>query len=243
MVIGIVLIKNNDRINFKKGEKMKTINNLEEISDGRLYDIRDMVKADTGGCENCSACCHGVGDLVVLTPFEVYKIKNHLNVTFDELLADKFELRVDDKILLPYLKMHGDSERCSFLNSEDRCSIHSERPSICRLFPLGRVYGKDDFKYFLQVGACVKPKLGKIKVKKWIGIENYNENKAYIIAWYNLLQALSFRVKFIRDDQELYEVNEYLLDTFYRMNLGDGVDFYSNFNDILQEAKSRLGII
>lgn len=222
---------------------MKSLRTLEGISDGRIYDIEDAVKADTCGCDGCSACCHGVGDLVVLTPFDVYEIVSHLNVSFDELLVDKLELRENNKVMLPYLKMHGDSERCSFLNEEGRCIIHRHRPNICRLFPLGRVYEEDDFKYFLQVGSCMKPNLKKVKVKEWIGIENYQENKAFILAWYRLLKALTFRLKFVRDDQERDAINKYLLDTFYRMTLKDGEDFYSAFFRYLPEAKNRLGII
>ena len=34
---------------------------LAEISDGKLYGAEDMVKADCGDCEGCSACCQGMG--------------------------------------------------------------------------------------------------------------------------------------------------------------------------------------
>ena len=51
---------------------MKSINILEEISDGKLYDIEDTVKADTCGCDGCNDCCCDVGELVVLTPFDIY---------------------------------------------------------------------------------------------------------------------------------------------------------------------------
>jgi len=222
---------------------MKSLTTLEGVSDGKVYDIKDMVKADAGGCEGCSACCHDVGDLVALTPFDVYEMVSHLNISFDELLVDKLELHVNNKIKLPHLGMHGESKGCSFLNAEKRCTIHGHRPNICRLFPLGRVYEEDDFKYFLQVGACTKPKLAKIKVKKWIGIENYRENKAFILAWYNLTKALAFRVKFISDEKELDAINEYLLNSFYRLSLKDGEDFYTAFFDRLPKAKNRLGII
>ena len=30
---------------------------MKEVSDGKLYTSNDMVKADCGGCEGCSACC------------------------------------------------------------------------------------------------------------------------------------------------------------------------------------------
>ena len=39
---------------------------LSEISDGKLYDANDMVKADCKGCEGCSACCRGMGKSIVL---------------------------------------------------------------------------------------------------------------------------------------------------------------------------------
>ncbi|MGL5693395.1 MAG: YkgJ family cysteine cluster protein, partial [Peptostreptococcaceae bacterium] len=77
---------------------MKSINRLEEISDGKLYDIKDIVKADTCGCDGCSDCCRDVGDLVVLTPFDIYEIVNHFKIEFDELLGEKIELRQNNKI-------------------------------------------------------------------------------------------------------------------------------------------------
>ena len=222
---------------------MKSIKNLDDISDGRFYGINDMVEADSGGCHGCSVCCHGVGDLVVLTPFDVFEIVNHSNVSFDEILVDRIEMHLDDKIKLPHMRMNGESQRCSFLNTNDRCSIHGVRPNICRLFPLGRVYKEDDFKYFLQVNVCKGQKLQAIKVKKWIDIDNYHENKAFILEWYRLLKALTFRIKFIRDVEELNEINNYLLDTFYRIQLKEGENFYSAFYDRLPESKLKLGII
>lgn len=222
---------------------MRSENRLEEISDGKIYDINDMVKADAGGCDGCSACCHGVGDLFSLSPYDIYMICSNEKVTFDELLNDKIELIIDEKISLPHLKMYGDKERCSFLDEDNRCSIHSFRPGVCRLFPLGRVYEDDDLKYFLQLGACTKPKLNKIKVKKWIGISNYKENKKFVLEWYKLIKALRFRLKFVRDENELKKMNNYLIDVFYKMSASTDEEFYVDFNSKLAEAKSNLGIL
>ena len=72
---------------------MRPKNILDEISDGKLYDIEDIVKADTCGCDGCSDCCIDVGDLVVLTPFDIYEMVSFLDVKFDELLNDKIDLR------------------------------------------------------------------------------------------------------------------------------------------------------
>ena len=222
---------------------MKSINILDEISDGKLYDINDIVKADTCGCDGCSDCCHDVGDLVVLTPFDIYEMVNYLNTTFDELIGNKIELRENNKILLPYLKMNEKNKKCSFLNYENRCTIHSKRPNICRLFPLGRAYQDDDFKYFLQIGNCPKEDLKDVKVEKWIEIENYNENKKFILEWYKFIKALTFRLKFIRDENEINEINKTLLDNCYRIKIKEDENFYSEFSKRLPEIKNKLGII
>lgn len=220
---------------------MRTRNILDEISDGKLYDIHDKVKADTCGCNGCNDCCCDVGELVVLTPFDIYEMTNYLGVGFDELLGDKIELRENNKIKLPYLKMQK-NKRCSFLNMEGRCTIHSKRPNICRLFPLGRVYKNDDFKYFLQVGNCPKDNLKEVKISDWMGIENYNTNKTFILDWYKFIKALTFRLKFVRDEEELKAINKILLDDFYGRDMKNG-DFYREFAEILPGIKNKLGII
>lgn len=221
---------------------MKTNIDLTAISDGRLYDINDLVKVDTGGCQGCSACCHGVGDLVELTPYDVYEMTRRLNLSFEDLLDEHLALRLENGLLLPHLGMQGPDEKCSFLDADGRCTIHSARPGICRLFPLGRVYEQDSFRYFLQAGACVKPRLEKVKIKKWIGIQHYAANKAFIVAWYQLLKALAFRVKFIREEEALHGFRQEVLQSFYR--IGPEVeDFYAEFYRILPEAKERLGVL
>lgn len=220
---------------------MRTTNILDKISDGRLYDIEDVVKADTCGCDGCSDCCKDVGDLVVLTPFDIYEITNYLNMDFDKLIGDKIVLRENNKIVLPYLKMQENNKNCSFLDEKGRCTIHLKRPNICRLFPLGRAYQDNDFKYFLQVDNCPKDELKDVKVSQWINIENYNENKKFILEWYKFIKALTFRLKFVRDEDEIENINQILLDSFYRVKIDN--DFYKSFEELLPKVKNKLGII
>ena len=228
---------------IRSGKSVRTLKTLEGISDGRLYDIEDKVNADTCGCNGCYTCCHQVGDLVELTPFDAYEITQHLGISFDGLIGDKLALQQSQKLRLPYLKMVGETQQCSFLNTEGRCSIHGQRPNICRLFPLGRVYENDDFKYFLQVNTCVMPDLQPITVKEWIGIVNYNENKTFILAWYKFLKALNFRMKFVYDEAELEKMTDYVLTTFYGLEVEEGEDFYQAFFRVLPLAKATLGIL
>ena len=124
---------------------------LEEISDGKLYDLNDMVKADCHQCIGCSDCCKGMGESIVLDPLDIHRLCINLNKTTEELLNQEIALGIMDGNILPYLQMRGQEERCVFLNEKERCSIHAFRPGICRIFPLGRFYENHSFQNFFQI--------------------------------------------------------------------------------------------
>ena len=102
---------------------------MKEVSDGKLYTANDMVKADCGGCQGCSACCRGMGESIVLDPLDIHRLCCGLETDFNGLMVDKIELNIVDCLILPNLKMAGEKEACSFLNKDGRCSIHGFRAS------------------------------------------------------------------------------------------------------------------
>lgn len=202
---------------------------LEDISDGRLYDINDMVKADCMDCEGCSACCRGMGSSIVLDPYDIYRLTTELDTTFEGLMVGAIELNVVDGVVLPNLKMTGEDEKCYFLNEEGRCSIHSSRPGICRLFPLGRYYENDDFKYILQVNECKKKDRTKIKVKKWIDTPNLVENKRFILDWHRYLKEMQKKVAECKEDEVIKQISMSTLLKFYITPYDKEKDFYEQF--------------
>ena len=213
---------------------------LNEISDGKLYTLNDMVKADCNDCKGCSACCKGMGSSIILDPLDAFRIMSNLGLTFEQLLIDKIELNVVDGIILPNLKMIGPNERCTFLNAESRCSIHSFRPGICRLFPLGRYYKDDTFYYFLQVHECKKDNRSKIKVKKWIDTPDIKRNEKFINDWHYFLKNLECKIKESQDNSTAKTVSMYLLKQFYLTPYNTEKEFYPQFELRMEEAKSVL---
>ena len=101
---------------------------LEEISDGKLYDANDMVKADCQDCKGCCDCCKGMGDSVLLDPYDVCRLSRGLQRTPEDLIGNMLELGISDGNILPHLAMKGAEERCVFLNGEGRCAVHAIRP-------------------------------------------------------------------------------------------------------------------
>lgn len=223
---------------------MKDLVDLNSISDGHLYTISDIVAIDTEGCKGCSQCCNGVGEMVQLTPYDIYSIKNKCEMAFDELLETYCTLRLQGKLKLPYLAMDSTTSRCAFLNDEDRCSIHSARPNICRLFPLGRVYEQDTYHYFVQKDACPSPIKKNISIEKWIGLSNDHLHQQFLLTWHQILKALQFKLKFVHDESDLSTIQTQFLDAFYHLiEAHDDLAFYQTFFTELPDIKRNLGIL
>ena len=221
---------------------MKREVDLNEISDGKLYGPNDMVKADCGDCKDCFACCQGMGESIVLDPHDVHRLTKGLNMSFEALLDGKIELNVYDGMILPNLKMTGTKETCAFLNQEGRCSIHNIRPGICRLFPLGRVYDSNGFKYFLQVHECKNQNRTKVKVKKWIDTPDLKQNEKLVLAWHDFVTDIQNRMMTIKDDTLFKKVNMFLLEQFY-MERYHEEDFYKQFEERLEKAKTVIEML
>ena len=219
---------------------MKRNVDMKEISDGNLYDINDMVKADCNDCKGCSACCRGMGESILLDPLDVYNLTTGLQTSFEQLLAGLIELNVVDGVILPNLNMNNEKQACSFLNEEGRCSVHSFRPGICRLFPLGRYYEDHDFKYFLQIHECKNPNKTKVKVKKWIDIPDLPKNHQYIIDWHYFIDDVQNKFTKITNDELIKKIDLFILQHFFMERYNETEDFYEQFNLRLEKAKKVI---
>ena len=205
---------------------------LDEISDGKLYDLNDCVKVDCHDCQGCSSCCRGMGSSILLDPLDVHRLRMHLGKSFDELLEEALELRMVDGTILPNLRMAG--------SREGRCGIHAARPGICRLFPLGRYYEEHKFRYFLQVHECSKTNRSKVKVKKWIDTPSPRQYEKFVTDWHYFLEDAERLVAESQGTDSPRNLNLYILQNFYRKPFDAEQDFYRQFETRLEDARYLL---
>lgn len=207
---------------------------LNEISDGKLYSVNDLVKAGCNDCVGCSACCRGMGDSIILDPLDIHNLTVGLCKTFEDLMeGGSIALRVVDGLILPHLNMIGAEEKCSFLNEEGRCKIHSFRPGFCRLFPLGRVYDEEGFRYFLQVNECTYKNRTKVKVKKWIDVPEIGKYEQFVIDWHFFQKEWQEELNSCEDLEARKQVSMLILREFYQKSYGKK-DFYEEFGERLK---------
>ena len=222
---------------------MKRHVDINEISDGRLYSSGDMVKADCHDCEGCSECCRGMGSSIILDPMDIWRIQKGIGKGFQALLEKgKIELNMADGMILPDLKMDTEREACPFLDSRGRCSIHACRPGLCRLFPLGRYYEENGFKYFIQIHECRKQDRGKIKIKKWLGIPNLKAYENYIMEWHAFLNQCENALETL-SEENVRILELYVLRRFYETAYmaADENGFYEEFSSRLGEVREKFG--
>lgn len=209
---------------------------MSEISDGKKYTSKDMAKLGCQDCAGCSACCRIVGDSIILDPYDIYRLTGHLGQSFEELLTSKLSLGVVDGVVLPHLNIADDGSGCGFLDGAGRCSIHSARPGICRLFPLGRIFADGTFSYFLQVNECKKPNRTKVKISKWLDIPNLPQYETFINDWHWYLKELSEEAASCEDAERLNRISMGVLKKFYLAPYDAEQDFYKQFYKALQEG-------
>lgn len=219
------------------------LQDLHEISDGKIYGINDMVRAACRDCEGCHACCEQMGDSIVLDPLDVFRLTKATGKNFEALLADTIELHVTDGLILPSLKMAGENERCVFLDEAGRCSIHALRPGLCRAFPLGRIYEERQIRYFLQADACRRPGKSKVKVGRWLDASEPKKYEQFLLAWHGLRGSMQKRLTDMWDEQTAKTANMLILNLFFANPFEEETDFYMQFENRMEQAKRALGMV
>ncbi len=91
-------------------------------------------------CRACSRCCYG--KRIQVNPYELARLARYLGTTTTEVIA---HFTVDGGVALA---SRPDSA-CVFLGPHG-CSVHADRPLVCRLYPLGRIVQADGSESFVE---------------------------------------------------------------------------------------------
>lgn len=116
------------------------------------------------GIKCFTKCCSNID--IMLTPYDVLRLKNRLEISSAEFLDKHTVMRIDDKSSHPYayLKMEGEGRVCPFLGSvEEGCKVYTDRPVSCRYYPVGQGTMKkqegeelvhEEFYFFVREKHC-----------------------------------------------------------------------------------------
>jgi Fe-S-cluster containining protein len=107
-------------------------------------------------------CCGDVN--IVLTPYDVLRLKNRLGMSSEEFLDQHTILPFskDQRIPAPLIRMREDSKKsCPFLDLDaGGCQVYEDRPWACRMYPLGYAKpgetqeGEEEFWFLMEEQGC-----------------------------------------------------------------------------------------
>lgn len=161
----------------KTPDQINIIKEYPRLSQDSTFDFRCGKELD---CFN--HCCSDVS--IVLTPYDILRMKKALGISSTEFLAQYTisPFTKEQKIPVVLLKMDPETKRCPFVG-ENGCSIYAHRPWACRMYPLGEADPKNPtehdhrFHFLMKEEICHGHGAGReITVRDWIreqGIEQY----------------------------------------------------------------------
>ncbi len=209
-------------------------------TDGRFYELEGLVRANCQDCIGCCDCCTGMGDTIVLDPYDLWNFKKHTGQSMQQLIENgTVSLTVVNGLVLPHIQMNRETDRCPYLNEQGRCSVHSFRPGMCRLFPLGRNYEDGKLNYILLKDECKKNNRSKIKVSQWIGVQPARQYHEFVLRWHDFRKYLASLFEGAEETQ-IKEVTMYVLQTFFFLFDAPEGEFFTVFFQKMDAVEAVL---
>lgn len=175
---------------------------LKEIVDN--FDKMKIGLGDTFNfhCNQCGKCCiHRVD--ILLNPKDVFRIAKKFGMKPIEIIERYCETYIghDSKMPIVRLLPKGSIQRCPFLK-EHKCLIHEVKPTVCAIFPLGRVitYLEEDnplknitpgeVQYIFSNPGCGDDSETHT-VREWLSDFDIESEDEFFLKWNKLLSSVS----------------------------------------------------
>jgi Fe-S-cluster containining protein len=162
---------------------------------------------------------------LILTPYDILRIKNRLKLSSDQFLALYADTVTDPQHPFPLVKLKMDGKKgksCPFV-TEAGCRIYEDRPGACRLYPLGRasslVEGRKSVteKFFVVEESHCKGFRGNKSwtLDEWIDHEGVGAYSTMNDQWLKLVTASrKLEGKAITQKIQMFFMASYNLDKF-----------------------------
>ena len=121
-------------------------------------------------CSMCGSCCRSRSEPIVITGPNLFRIAKTLNISPLEAAQEYMDWTIGVNSHMPVLTLRERLDGSCRLLRNGRCTVHQNKPSVCALFPLGRMYNpeKKRFIYFKNAFCSRGKKAPKPKPGRWM---------------------------------------------------------------------------
>ena len=174
-------------------------------AEGRTEEIeRQLMNLDSEfrfKCRKCGKCCKHQ-NTILFNSRDIFNIACKLQIAPEEVIKEYAETYIGSASRIPVVHMvpRGKNEVRPFL-ADGLCSIHDCKPTVCALFPLGRVVinaetlekgledGQVEVKYMLNDIDCGSRKQVHT-VREWLARFGIPEHDEFFLLWSRLTARL-----------------------------------------------------
>ncbi len=172
-------------------------------------------------------CCRGIN--IILTPYDIIRLKNRLQLSSEEFLALYTTPQLLEKTDLPVVSLKlldDESTSCPFVR-DNGCIVYEDRPTTCRYYPLGVAslsHKKDidekEFYFFINEPHCLGFNENKLwTIRDWRqdqGVDVHDEINA---EWTDLIvkkRSFPTNIKLTEQAKQMFFMICYNIDKFRR---------------------------
>ena len=196
-------------------------------------------------CLACGKCCKHRED-ILLSPYDLFRIAKYLGIEVVKVIQEYcvYFIGTSSKLPVIVLNMQGAERKCPFLE-KGKCRIHSAKPSVCGMYPLGRIGTNEDysFKYILQDVRC-GTRDEEHTVREWLGEFGLEESEKWFEEWQKVIMPLSERMNGYSNvpDGVMSEVNSGILNLLY-VQYDTKQDLLEQFHENVRKMNVFLELI
>ena len=194
-------------------------------------------------CTACGKCCKDRQD-ILLSPYDLNRMARFLKVEMGEIIQTYCVCHEGSSSHLPVvvLDMRSPQKTCPFLERR-KCRIHAAKPTVCALFPLGRVGSEDhdSVQYILQHVDC-GARDEEHSVREWLGEFGLEESETWFHVWNKATVTLAKRMIPLAEKLTAGMMNpilQGLLETLY-IHYDMEKEFMEQFCENVQKANEML---
>lgn len=216
-------------------------------------DLLDLDSEFRFKCRRCGKCCKNQ-DTILFNARDIYNIAKKLGKTTEQVIGECAEVYIGDSSQIPVVHMVpvGPQRRCPLLLPDGRCSVHDCKPTVCALYPLGRVAMFHDVKgegtevtrenirvkYILNDYTCGSAKKNNT-VRSWLAQFQIPEEDEFFLQWNVILANLCAVVRELESNHCPGHALELFWDVIY-YNLYVCYDTKEEFMPQFEKAAERL---
>lgn len=231
----------------------RTKNAMESI-ENRQVKMDDILPFS---CTHCGGCCVQQEEILI-SPLDLFRLAKELGLTAEQFMDQYAECYIGESSRMPIVRVapKGETRRCPLLKN-NKCSVHAVKPSVCRLYPLGRSlrcepdeqekpdWEKTEVIYF-HSGCFCGSQTGHQTVREWLEEFHLLEDEPFFIQWSRMVMETSQFLRRLEKkiaNKEIMSMAWDMVCVILYTQYDTGKEFLPQFDRNVEELKKHIAVI